>query len=376
MILYPEQNWRALFSLKGSVLQHAARWSVLYSILTFIGSIAFGYVPEWTAWVAERDVSAQLKDYSFILGFTIVFRSQVAYGRWWEGATLLQQLRGEWFNSYSGLLAFCNDKPEKREAVEHFQHRLAALVSLLYVCALKQVSAMHDNNIELLGLEGFSIEPLELLTECHDACEVVMNWIQRLIVDADTTDIIQIAPPILSRVYNQLGNGIVKLRNARKIRQFPIPYPLAQMVAFIMVVHTNVTALVVSLTVSSPVLASLMSFAVITAFWCIYYISLELEQPFGDAPNDLPLHDMAMDLNHSLIGMLTEMARRPPPYRWSSGDHPSIQKLDLRDYVATLREGRRPGLTSRLTSKTDKVVGKREETLIADAARQVEGRHG
>ena len=34
------------------------------------------------------------------------FRSRIAYNRWWEGGTLLQQTRGEWFNGYSSLIAW------------------------------------------------------------------------------------------------------------------------------------------------------------------------------------------------------------------------------------------------------------------------------
>ena len=35
------------------------------------------------------------------------FRSRIAYNRWWEGGTLLQQTRGEWFNGFSSLIVPC-----------------------------------------------------------------------------------------------------------------------------------------------------------------------------------------------------------------------------------------------------------------------------
>ena len=55
-----------------------------------------------------------------------------------------------------------------------------------------------------------------------DTCKVVLQWIQRLIVEAATADTIKIAPPILSRVFNQLVNGIVKLDEAKKLTDYPV----------------------------------------------------------------------------------------------------------------------------------------------------------
>merc|ERR1719310_34459 len=85
--------------------------------------------------VGAGDVAASvLGGFTFILGFLVVFRSQQAYSRWWEGGTLLQQLRGEWFNSFSCLVAFCNAAPEKQKDVQRFQLQLVRLFSLLYDC--------------------------------------------------------------------------------------------------------------------------------------------------------------------------------------------------------------------------------------------------
>jgi len=92
--------------------------------------------------------------FNFILGFLVVFRSQQAYSRWWEGGTLLQQLRGEWFNSFSCLIAFCNAAEDKREQVAHFQNQMVRLFSLLYGSALVQVSQMSNNSFELINLDG------------------------------------------------------------------------------------------------------------------------------------------------------------------------------------------------------------------------------
>lgn len=319
MIDYESGYWLPLFSFKGSVLFKAARWAVPFAILAAIGSVLLrGLDTPTKAWLEEMKVGDRLRDFSFILGFLIVFRSQTAYSRWWEAGTLLQQLRGEWFNSFSSLLAFCNTDPKKKQEVQRFQHLLIRLICLLYANALKQVSAMGDNSFELIDIQGFDADSLKEMVTAHDSCEVVAQWIQRLIVQANTNDIVKIAPPILSRVYEQLGKGIVRLNNARKIRQFPIPFPVAQLVAFMLVFHGFLTALVTSIMVDSWAIAACMSFMVVEAYWSLNFIALELEQPYGDDPNDLPLHDMMEDLNQSLCGLVTPHALSPPEFEYDT----------------------------------------------------------
>ena len=87
---------------------------------------------------------------------------------------------------------------------------------------------MDQKTFDLFGLDGFDPSSMAFLQGSHDRCEITLQWIQRLIVESDAKQILKIAPPILSRVFNELGNGIVNLNNARKITDFPIPFHLAQ----------------------------------------------------------------------------------------------------------------------------------------------------
>jgi len=273
------------------------------------------------------DVGASvLAGFTFILGFLVVFRSQQAYNRWWEGSTLLQQLRGEWFNAFSNLMAVCNQDPSKRSDVVVFQHRLVRMVSLMYCAALEQVSTVKDQEYDLLDIADFDVVSLQYMNNAHDRCEVCVQWIQRLIGDANDSQVIKVAPPILSRVYNQLGNGIVNLNNARKITEFPIPYPLAQMITFMLMAHWSITAFVCAVSVERIFWCGIISFCVVFSFWSINYISVELEQPFGNDPNDVPLVEMQTDLNNSLISLMDERAQQPPQFTFRP-EHVELGKV-------------------------------------------------
>ena len=62
-------------------------------------------------------------------GGYVVFRTQQAYNRYWEGASLLRLTRSNWFDAAGSLVAFCSPTPEKRKDVEAFQHLLVCITS-------------------------------------------------------------------------------------------------------------------------------------------------------------------------------------------------------------------------------------------------------
>jgi len=317
MIPYDPGHWgvACIFKLRGSVFPKAMVWAVPCTILAgclhhFIksnekvkGNLGMGG-PETSIYGG----------FTFILGFLLVYRFQQGYNRWWDAATLLMQVRGEWFNSYSCLIAFCNPSQEKQDDVYKFQQQLVRLFSLLHGCALVQVSQMQTHSFELINLDGLDAQSLQFLQDTPDKCEITLQWIQRLIVQSESSQVLKIAPPILSRVYNQLGNGIVNLSNARKIKEYPIPFPLAQMVMVMLMCHALFTPVICAATVESTSWSALLAFIVTFSYWSILYMALELEMPFGDDPNDLPICDMAQSMNTSLCQMLEPLAMQVPAF--------------------------------------------------------------
>ncbi|CAJ1404270.1 unnamed protein product [Effrenium voratum] len=210
--------------------------------------------------------------------------------------------------------------------VVHFQHQLVRLYSLLYGCALQQVATMDDKNFELFILEGFEEGSLAFLQGSHDRCEITLQWIQRLIVESDSKQILKIAPPILSRVFNELGNGIVNLNNARKITDFPIPFHLAQMITVMLIVHSVMTPVICAATVEHLSWAAIISFVVSFCYWAVHFITIELEMPFGDDWNDLPLQDMATDFNMSLANLIDRRAQEVPKFYFELQKHAALGK--------------------------------------------------
>merc|ERR1719203_1565051 len=119
----------------------------------------------------------------------------------------LQSARSVWFNATSSTFAFMNRDAEKAREVKDFQELLVRLTSLLFVTALNMVSEV-KNMYEVLDLDGIDDETLRFFRGYPNKeakMELVLQWIQRLLVHGHDSGIINIPAPILARVFNELA---------------------------------------------------------------------------------------------------------------------------------------------------------------------------
>merc|ERR1719396_290098 len=78
---------------------------------------------------------------------------------------------------------------------------------------------------------------MDFLNHAPDKVEIILQWIQRGMILHVQSGVLPVAPPILSRAFQEVSRGIVNLQNARKIADFPYPYPLAQISMILQIVH-------------------------------------------------------------------------------------------------------------------------------------------
>merc|ERR1712151_650540 len=114
-------------------------------------------------------------------------------------------------------------------------------MSLLMCCGLQQVSPHRDRPFSILDLEGVEPESMEFLNNAPDKVEIILQWIQRSMILHIQTGVLPVPPPILSRAFQEVSRGIVNLQNARKIADFPYPYPLAQISMILQLLHWATT---------------------------------------------------------------------------------------------------------------------------------------
>eukprot|EP00428_Durinskia_dybowskii_P040208 CAMPEP_0170276634 /NCGR_PEP_ID=MMETSP0116_2-20130129/38301_1 /TAXON_ID=400756 /ORGANISM="Durinskia baltica, Strain CSIRO CS-38" /LENGTH=441 /DNA_ID=CAMNT_0010527905 /DNA_START=39 /DNA_END=1361 /DNA_ORIENTATION=+ len=311
-----EWGMALLFSLRGSVFPKACAWALPGALLT----VGVNYMSHMDrdlrstmedTWAGELKTSQVFVAYNFLLAFVLTFRSTQAYSRWWEGATLLLQARGEWFNAYSSLTAFCTTDQSRWKEVRSFQKILATLMSMLFCSALESV-VQDDIKFDVYTQVELEEESLKFLGECTEKCEVIVHWIQRLIVLNMESGVVPIPAPVISRVFQELSRGIVKVNDVRKITEFLLPFPYVQLTSCMLLLNFLLTPFTLGIFLTEWYVAGALAFISIFAFFSINYIAAEIESPFGTDENDLPMKGMQDALNRSLRMLLDSRARIVP----------------------------------------------------------------
>jgi len=295
----------------------------------------------WEEYEHSTRVNSAWFSYKFLVCFLVVFRTQQAYSHYWEGVTLLHKTKGDWLNAFSCIIAFCSTDPKKAHEVAAFQHLVVRLMSLLHCSALQQVTMLDNEAFDVIDLVGVELEKIEHLAYNSDTkCLILLQWIQRLIIQATGPDnLIPAAPPIVSRIFQQLSNGYTNLIDAQKITDIPFPFPYAQLVSSMLLLNTVLTPWICGNGMESRWWAAGLTFAEVFGFWSINYIAVEIEMPFGDDHNDLPIPELQAEMNRDLKVLLHQDAQHVPTFDFDAEIHEEMNEMQCCDgLVANLRD--------------------------------------
>jgi len=314
MIEYDEGQWHLLFlfRLKGSVAHKVAlRFGLPSALLAFLlvhqgYAEKAGFGDDIGIWdLAESQVWAAVTAITTVL---LAFRTRQALGRFWEGTGLLHQMRGEWFDAVSCLMAFSRQANTMPVQVAEFRQTLVRLTSLMHGCALHEIKAEAKECFEIIDVNGLDVATLDHLRFCKkrgfNLVEVLLHMIQVLVTENHEQNIVKIPPPICSRVYQELSRGMVNLHNAKKITDVQFPYPYAQLISILLLSHAVLTPVVVSSFLEQPWWAAMVAFVPVFGMFSVNEVANELEMPFGEDDNDLDLHRFQEEMNKSLLMLI------------------------------------------------------------------------
>mmetsp|Transcript_98795 Transcript_98795/g.175941 ORF Transcript_98795/g.175941 Transcript_98795/m.175941 type:complete len:386 (+) Transcript_98795:32-1189(+) len=313
MINYDDRDWLILtfFRVRGSVAGKAC-WFAVPSALLSLGLLimddedpnirldsSLNDLSSGTAWSAL----------TVCLFIMVNFRTSRAMGRFWEGTGLMHQMRGEWFDTVSNCVTFSTSaRITKPEEVMRFRHTLVRMMSLAHGHALEEIAGYQfvARTIDPNGLEP-SIS--QFLKSMHEDCnfnkvEVDLHLIQSLITRANAEGLLQVPPPIVSRVFQTISRGFVNLLNTKKITDTKFPYPHVQLLIFLMLSFSCFTPIFLTNVITNKFVAMAVTFLPNFAVASLYQIAVELENPFGADANDLPLEHFQSEMDNCLLMLL------------------------------------------------------------------------
>lgn len=293
MIDYESKDWIGILAnLRGSVLP---RLVVRMGIAVLFGAVAVAMKRLFEFHV--NPVAHGL--IGVALGLLLVFRTNASYDRFWEGRKLVGQLVIA-TRDLTRQIAVHVERPEDRLALR--RHVLAFYQ--LFVQRLRDqddlpaLAELLDDE-ERLRLEGVKLR-----------APVVATWLTaRLarVVGADAG-----GEARMSRMDANVASMMAALAGCERIRFTPVPFAYAQHIKVFLTIFcfTSPFAIVDGLGLWTPFAAA----ALALALFGIDEIGVEIEDPFGTDPNDLPLDA----LGAALASTTTEMLESEGPVLDSS----------------------------------------------------------
>lgn len=128
-----------------------------------------------------------------------------------------------------------------------------------------------------------------------------------------------VAQPIISRLYQFTSDGNLGYNQCRKITYIPFPFPHAQLSIYFIGVCVFVFPLLYFSYVTQLAYACILNFITVMCFVGVNEVARELDSPFRNVPNDLPLTTFQAQFNEALIAMYAGFH----PDAWSVEDQVS-----------------------------------------------------
>mmetsp|Transcript_13411 Transcript_13411/g.31509 ORF Transcript_13411/g.31509 Transcript_13411/m.31509 type:complete len:651 (+) Transcript_13411:91-2043(+) len=316
MIYYNSHNWWSLCRFHGSVFPRAFKLALPSTIAAFVVSMFVQHEAlDMSYFAMVQESNSVYSGFTFVLGFSLVFRTAECYHRFWTAATSCHEMGSEWSDCAGSLIAFAQTSKRPMGEIQKFTHTAVRLFCLLHAMALEEVADLKDYHCHLIDIAGFDQRDLRILLSEEvqtKRVQVVLCWIKLFIIQNIESGLLNVPAPILTRVFQELGAGLVEYHKAQQVVIWPFPFPYTQMNLVLVYVYMIMTPLVISAWGFAP-----LTCAVATLVSCVCMIGLdliasELENPFGDDDNDLPILDIHKQFMRVLLAQLNKKTWRVP----------------------------------------------------------------
>jgi hypothetical protein len=165
------------------------------------------------------------------------------------------------------------------------------------------------------GVSDAEMARLKCARGDHAQVMLAEFWLQEFLIKEQLHKSFgDVAPPIVSRLFQEVSNGTLFYSQARKVVKIPFPFPHAQLTSlFVFILGIVIPFLYLSWS-NYLWFGLMMNFFTVLCFVGMHEVARELENPFQNAPNDIPLMTMQAELNEALIQL--QSGYHPDSY-WS-----------------------------------------------------------
>jgi putative membrane protein len=293
MIDYEPKSWiGVLVRLHGSI---APRLVPRTLVAAGLGAIA--------AW-AYHDHAFKLPSVSHTmigvaLGLLLVFRTNASFDRWWEGRKLFGFLVNRTRDVARQLAGYASATEAGRATVTQIVRWLELFFALV-LQSLRNEKDLASLGPLLTSDERATLEPTEAAR-----AGIVLAWITRSLDELARTGVV--SEIRLLAIDANLAILMDSYSGCERIARTPVPFAYAQHIKLFVTLFcfTVPFVLVDGLGWSTPVASACLAYAL----FGIDEIGVEIEDPFGYDPNDLP----GERIGRTIATSINEITSRPLP---------------------------------------------------------------
>ena len=226
----------------------------------------------------------------FVLSMLLVFRTNTAYDRWWEGRKLLGKMVNDSRNLAIKLHAILPE--DDKENRDFFKKYLCFFPHLLSRHLSKQSTKMelaHDQ--QHTEVEQLPHPPNALIWR-------IQNQVQKLyregVITGDQLIILD----------TQLSGFLDVCGGCERIKNTPIPYSYSSFTKKFIVIYVITLPIAYAMSIGY-----MMTFLTVFVFYVLMSLEVlaeEIEEPFNNEENDLPMELIAQNIERNIIRIFSE----------------------------------------------------------------------
>ncbi|KAK3286440.1 hypothetical protein CYMTET_6007 [Cymbomonas tetramitiformis] len=221
------------------------------------------------------------------LGFLLVYRISLSYARYWEGRDSLMEMLSKLEDVAVHAGSFGHKSLLGARWTASMGHML-----INYLCfAFADLRGILDMaEVESHFPVSLTNQERELLTpHPRNRTIIMISFIVSSWVIESERGLIRVESPISTRTYQIISEIQLAFAAAQKIRDTPFPFPLVQTMGIFLHLFAVSAPPVICSYIPHQLLGPSICFLATLTTFAINRVSEELEDPFGDDPNDLPL---------------------------------------------------------------------------------------
>jgi len=365
MIYYDNgQECRMIVQLIGSVLPKTLPMALTsFALGTTLAILRFAdLTPEIFGMEDYLDSSFASFILGTAIGYLLVMRVNMALDRWMSAMTEIEVMLSRWADAYNALTSFfAGRRGENMDRIHLFRIRTAHWFTLMACLvfgtlrgrglrSLKSLeirplypieaepttfqrrSSVNSDNAQvcrmlskastarfaartgrghLVVLHAPSSEEVALLEPSSDKVNTICLWIIQAIMTEVRAKVLDAPPPIITRVFQEISEGMHGFQQAYKVAMVPFPFPFSQVMALILAVLYITFPFYIDMFTKNIILTPIMCFIVPVCYCALNQLSIELEDPFAYSVNDIEIEHM----NREFVSMIEDTLWGPlePP---------------------------------------------------------------